>query len=117
MNQNYSEFHNIFYIQKKGLAMGAPTFSILYEIYLQFMEHTKFYIILLQNSVLGYFRYVDDILIVYKDFITDIDKLLDSFNNAIPTMTFSMEKETGNSTSFLDITVQQSIENVSFSIY
>jgi len=29
MNQNYSEFHNNFYIQEKGLAMGAPTFSIL----------------------------------------------------------------------------------------
>jgi len=92
MYPNYFELHNNFYIEKRGLAMGTPTFSIISEIYLQFMEHTKLYTILLQNNVLGYFRYGDDILIVRKDSNTNIDKLLDSFNNAILTMTFSMEK-------------------------
>jgi len=72
--------------------MGAPTSSVLSEMYLQFIEHTTFYTILLQNNNLGYFRYVDDILIVYNDSNTDIDKLLDYFNSAIPTMTFSIEK-------------------------
>jgi len=81
------------------------------------MENTKLYTILLQNNILGYFRYVDDIVIVYNDSNTGVDKLLDYFNNEIPTMTFSIEKVLDNSINFLDITIRKSIENVSFSIY
>jgi len=58
-----------------------------------------------------------DILIVYNDSKTDIDKLLDFFNNAMPTMMFSIEKESKNSINFLDITIHRNIENFSFSIY
>jgi len=64
-----------------------------------------------------YTTYVDDILIVHNDSNTDVDKLLDFFNNAIPTMTFSIEKELDNSINFLDITIHMSVENFSFSIY
>jgi len=71
MKENYFEFHNKFYIQNAGLAMGAPTSSVLSEIYLQFMENTKLYTILLQNNNLCYFRYVDGILIVHNDSKTD----------------------------------------------
>jgi len=117
INQNYFEFHNKFYVQNTGLAMGAPTSSVLSEIYLQFMEHNKLYTVLLQNNILGYFRYVDDILIVYNGSNTDIDKLLLHFNNTIPTMTFSIEKESDNSINFLDITVHMDTESFSFSIY
>ena len=97
--------------------MGAPTSSVLSEVYLQFMEHTKLYTILLQNNILGYFRYVGDILVVYNDSKTGIDEVLDYFNNAIHAMTFSIEKEIDNSINFLDITVHRSTENFSFSIY
>jgi hypothetical protein len=97
--------------------MGAPTSSVLSEMYLQFMEDNKLYTILLRNNILGYFRYVDDVLIVYNDSNTDIDKLLAHFNNAIPTMTFSIEKESNNNINFLGITVHRNTENFSFSIY
>jgi len=117
INQNYFEFHNKFYIQNIGLTMGAPISSILSELYLQFMEHTKLYTIQLQNNVLGYSRYVDDILTVCNDSKTDIDKVLDYFNNAIPAITFCVEKETDNSINFLDITVHKSTENLSFSTH
>jgi hypothetical protein len=60
------------YLQKNCLAMGAPTSSILAEIYLQFIENTKIYDILRYSKVEGYFRYVDDILLVYKDNLTNI---------------------------------------------
>jgi len=92
VKQNYFQFQNKFYIQNVGLAMGSPTSPVLSEIYLQFMESTKLYNILLQNNILGYFRYVDDILIVYNDHSTDTDKFLELFNNALPTMTFSIVK-------------------------
>jgi hypothetical protein len=84
LKQNYFEFQNNFYVQNKGLAMGAPTSSVLSEIYLQFIEHTAIYTVILQNNILGYFRYVDDILIAYNDSIAYINKVLDSFNNEHP---------------------------------
>jgi len=61
--------------------------------------------------------YVDDILIVYNEIETDIDLLLEQFNNTMPTMKFSLEKETNNSINFLDITIRKNHDNISFSVY
>jgi len=41
LSQNYYGFKGKTYLQAKGLAMGAPSSSILSEIYLQFLENTK----------------------------------------------------------------------------
>ena len=37
LTHNYFQFNNSYYLQKTGLAMGAPTSSIFAEIYLQFL--------------------------------------------------------------------------------
>jgi hypothetical protein len=52
--------------------MGAPTSSIFSEIYLQFLENTIIYNIIVEHKIIGCFHYMDDILIVYKDSNTDI---------------------------------------------
>jgi len=93
--------------------MDAPISSVFSEIYLQFMEHTQLYATLTQNNILGYFRYIDDFLIVYNESSTNIDTLLDCFNSAIPAMTFPIEKELDNSINFLDITIHKKAENFS----
>ena len=41
VTQNYFKFQDKTYLQKNSLAMGAPTSSVLSEIYLQFTENTK----------------------------------------------------------------------------
>jgi hypothetical protein len=64
ITQNYFRFQNTTYTQKNGLAMGAPSSSILSEIYLQFTENTKIFEILKNFIIEGYYRYVDDILII-----------------------------------------------------
>ena len=46
VTQNYFKLQDKTYLQKNGLAMGAPTSSALSEIYLQFMENTKIFVIL-----------------------------------------------------------------------
>jgi hypothetical protein len=43
MHQNYYHFEDKIYPQHEGLAMGAPTSSILSEIHLQFLENSKIY--------------------------------------------------------------------------
>jgi len=40
INQTYFQFQDNIYLQKEGLAMAAPTSSVLSEIYLQHMEGT-----------------------------------------------------------------------------
>jgi len=107
LKQNYFKFQNSFYVKKAVLAMGAPTSSILSEIYLQYVEHTAIYEVLIRNNILGYFRYVCDILIAYNDSITDIEEVLSSFNNLVPTMKFTMENGIDNAIYFLDITIQK----------
>ena len=84
ISQNYFQFQDTIYLQKEGLAMGAPTSSILSEIYLQHMENTTIPELLEKHNIKGYFRYVSDILLVYIDNTTNIHKVLDEFNNLTP---------------------------------
>jgi hypothetical protein len=59
--------------------MGVPTSSIFSEFYLQQLESTKIYN--LTNYIEGYFRYLDDILIIYNESKTDIDYVIDCCND------------------------------------
>jgi len=52
--------------------MGSPTSSILSEVYIQHMEGTAIPMILSKHSIKEYYRYVDDMLIVYIDNNTNI---------------------------------------------
>ena len=89
--QNHFSFQDKTYVQNNGLAMGAPTSSILSEIYLQSLENTKIFDILKEEKIIGYFRYVDDILIIYNENIIDVNQVLKSFNDITPSLTFTLE--------------------------
>jgi hypothetical protein len=60
---------------------------------------------------------VDDILIVYKDNTTNIEKVLSSFNNINPELTFTVEQEKDNKLNFLDITVTKDANKLTYEIY
>jgi len=107
ISQNYFQFQDTIYLQKEGLAMGASTSSILSEIYLQHMENTTVPELLEKHIIKGYFRYVDDILLVYTDNTTNIHKALDEFNNPTPKLKFTLEEEQNNQINFLDITIKK----------
>jgi hypothetical protein len=107
LEQNYFKFKESFYVQKTGLAMAAPTTSTLSEIYLQYIEHTKIIDILIHHNILGYFRYVDDILIAFNSKSTNIYEVFNSCYNLTPTLNFTMEGETDNRMNFLDITIKR----------
>jgi hypothetical protein len=87
--------------------MGARTSSIFSEIYMQYLEHKEIFYILNKQKLVGNFRYVDDVLIVYKETTTNIQETLDIFNNISPTLTFTMETEKNNQIEFLHITIQK----------
>jgi hypothetical protein len=85
--------------------------------YLQNLECNQIFKILTDNSILGYFRYVEDIFIVYNNNYTDINKVQTAFNNLAPTIKFTMENETNNGINFLDITINKETNNFSINIY
>ena len=97
--------------------MGSPTSSVFSELYLQYMESTAIFDILVCNNITGYFRYVDDILIVYDKTITDKTEVFDSFNKIMPKMKFTIEKERENTINFLDITIEKEQDKLIFDIY
>jgi hypothetical protein len=47
LEQNYFQFDSKYYKQKEGLAMGVPTSATLSEIYLQYIEHIKYFKIII----------------------------------------------------------------------
>jgi hypothetical protein len=115
--QNYFSFQDKTYTQNNGIAMGAPTSSFLSEIYLQFLENTKIFDILKEKKVTGYFRYMDDILIIYNENTSDANQVLKSFNDISPSLTFTLEQEKENKLNFLDILITKTKDKISFNIY
>ena len=79
------------------------------------MENTKIYDILVKHGIIRYFGYVD-ILIFYKDKITDIHKVLDLSNEVSPTLSFTIEEEENNSFNLLDISIYKN-NDICFKIY
>ena len=114
--QKYFQFQNSYYAQQTGLAMGAPTSSIFSEVYFQYLEITTIYNILVKHKIMGYFRYVDDILIVYRNKNADIYEVLNSFNSISPTLSFTIEEEKDNTINFLDISIYKT-NRINFRIY
>ena len=117
VEQNCFQFGGRTYVQSEDLAMGAPTSSTFSEFYLQYLESTKIYDILTNHNIECYFRYVDDILIIYNESKTDIDYILDCFNKLTTKLEFTLERETIRRINFLDITICREQKCFSMDIY
>jgi hypothetical protein len=116
-NQNYFTHNNQIIHQKEGLPMGAPTSSILSEIYLQYLEHNYIINILSKFHIQYYSRYVDDIFIMYNDNITKIEDVLNEFNKLQKKIQFTLEIESNNILNYLDISIIRKDKNLEFGIY
>jgi hypothetical protein len=80
--------------------MGAPSSATLSEIYLQHLEHIEIIKIIIRHNITGYFRYVYDILMVYDEKYTDINKVHTAFNKLAPTLKFTIETENDKAINF-----------------
>jgi hypothetical protein len=67
LNQNYFQRNRNFDEQTQGLAMEAPTSPMLAEMYMQYLEHSGIYDIIMHHKITGYFMYADNILIIYNN--------------------------------------------------
>jgi hypothetical protein len=96
---------------------GPPTSSIMSEIYLQLIENTKIYDILRNSKVEGYFRHVDDIFLVYKDNLTNIEVIVNLCNNVSPGLLFTLQREQHGRISFPDLTITKGVSKLTFGIF
>jgi hypothetical protein len=63
----------------------------------------------------GYFRYVDDILLVYNQ--TNIEVILHLFNSLTPGLAFTLEREQDGKLKFLDLTITKGASELTFEIF
>ena len=57
------------------------------------------------DKIIFFKRFVDDILIIAKK--TEINNILETFNNYHPSLQFTLKKESNNKISFLDIEINR----------
>ena len=115
--QNYFQHNDKTITQPDGLAMGAPSSTIISEIFLQHLEHTHLPHLAQKHKLVNYFRYVDDILLIYDSQHTRIHSLLHDLNSIHPNLQFTQEVEQNNTIIYLDITIHKTPVNIKISIY
>ena len=107
-------FNGSYYRQIFGMAMGNPLSPLLSNIYMEFFESRL--IPPIWMSQISWFRYVDDILVVFKKNL-NIDNFLDVINNLVPSIKFTTEIEVNGKIPFLDTLVHRSSNEFKYSIY
>jgi hypothetical protein len=95
--------------------MGAPS-PIIAETFIQQLEH-KLINILNKYRIIDYYRYADDILIIYNENNTNINNTLDECNTIHPKIKFTIETEKHNTLNYLDITITKKHNKLTFGIY
>jgi hypothetical protein len=113
---NYFIHNNTTYIQQEGLAMGAPSSALISEIFLQYIEFTYLKSIVSKHHITGYFWYVD-ILITFDSTKTELQTILQVFNNIHPKLNFTAELEYNNCLHYLDISINRPPTNFTIQIY
>ena len=107
------------YQQRFGVAMGSPLSPILANLCMEFLERN--HVNSLPNHIKPIFwvRYVDDIFVIYNHDDTCFNLFLNSINNFIPTIKFTVEYEDAGKLPFLDVMVihNKTDYRFSFKIY
>jgi hypothetical protein len=89
---------------KEGLAMGAPSSAVPSEIFL-----------LIANKVLGYFRFVADVLCTI--ILLHINSVLDAHNHLHPNLNFTTELENKSKINYLDLSICRQCNTLKFSVF
>jgi hypothetical protein len=66
---------------------------------------------------MNYYRYVDDILIIYSSEHTNIHNTMQEFNAIHPKLKFNLETKMQNKLNYLDITISKQKVKLTFGIY
>ncbi|XP_031352513.1 uncharacterized protein LOC116177636 [Photinus pyralis] len=108
-------FNNKTYKMEDGLPMGNPISGLLANI---FIDHLELRIKNLPNfkHVTTWLRYVDDIFVIWTGTIEQLHHFHTTINN-ISDIKFTLETESNNTLNFLDITLYNNNNHISYNIY
>jgi hypothetical protein len=109
--QNNFTYNNKVMIQNEGLAMGSPSSDLIAQMFLQHTEHIHLARLSAKHKITSYFRFVDDILIIFDHRQSSIQAILADFNTLHPNLHFTAETEEHNSINYLDMTVHRTHSN------
>ncbi|KAM4795913.1 dynein axonemal heavy chain 9-like [Rhinophrynus dorsalis] len=107
LNHNYFVFNDRYYLQIRGTAMGAACAPTYANLYLGFWEHEVVFgdqLSDLSTHALIWFRYIDDLLILWDDSEESISQFVSCLNHNQNNLRLTMEKSL-SSVNFLDITI------------
>jgi len=97
--------------------MGAPSSGIIAGIFLERRDHTLLTNLTHTHSIIHYFPYVDDILLIFDPIHTDIQAILKDFNALHPNLQFTAEIERDNTLNYLDISIHKTPNSIKTSIH
>ena len=109
-------FNEKIYSQMDGVAMGVPIAPHLANIFMVHLEKTIHKQCPDIIKPLFYKRYVDDTFAIFKDKRNALD-FLTFINNLHPNIKFTIEEESNNKLSFLDMSIQHINNKFYTSIY
>ena len=105
--------NNKTYFQVDGVAMGSPLGPVLANIFMVELERNI--IPTLSSDILLWKRYVDDTICFIK--LTSINKVLQTLNSYHTNIKFTIEIESENKISFLDVLLIRSNSLISTKVY
>ncbi len=103
LNDCYFTWDKTLYQQRSGVPMGGRLSPILATLFMESLEYS----VLCSAPIVPkiYFRYVDDILIIWDLSKGDYGEFLRLLNNYHPSIALTEEKETNRSLAFLDVRI------------
>ena len=101
LNRNCFQFGNKFYLQKIGCAMSSTASPEICDITLHDLENK---ILQQADHILTWWRYRDDILVLYSGELEDFKNLINTMNQLHPTLKFTYEAPK-TSIDYLDLTI------------
>lgn len=94
------QFNNTYYRQTDGVAMGSPLGPLLADIFMSKLENGPLKRLI--ENMPFYKRYVGDVFAILND-KNDLNRILNQFNMAHPSIHFTHEEEMDGSFHFLDV--------------
>jgi len=94
--QNYSIHKHDIISQHDGLAIGAPSSGLIADFFLQHTENNNLARLSHKHRIIDYFRYVDDILLIFGPNHPDIQSILTDFKVLHPNLHSTDEIERHN---------------------
>ncbi len=101
LSEGYFSWDGMLYRQTSGLPMGGRLSPILVNIYMEYLEHRVLCQTLARPKL--FFRYVDDIIIVWNNKSGSYNLLLECLNSIHPDIQLTAELEKDRALPFLDL--------------